>query len=330
MHALVCTALTGIAALRVEARAEPIARPCEVVVAVQAAGLNYPDLLMTTGSYQHKPDPPFVPGLEGAGVIVDIGPNGDRTLLGQRVMFSARGAFAERVAVAAAETSIVPEGWSIEQAAAFPVAGRTAFHALVHRAALRTGETLLVHGASGGVGHLAVKLGKALGAIVIATTGDPSKADFLRACGADHVVDTRCSDLADRIKSANNDRGVDVVLDSVGGALFDASLKAAAFGARILVVGFVAAQPNTVRTNYILIKGLSMLGVRAGEAARHNPAIAESYRTALPMLAAEHALTPHVHAAFAFKEAHKAFQTLAARDFVGKLVIQPSRESAGT
>lgn len=324
MRAIVCTALTGIDSLTVEMRPPPSAGPGEVVVSVAAAGLNYPDLLVTTGRYQHKLEPPFVPGLEAAGTVVEVGAGVERTWLDRRVMLSARRAFAERVAVSLDDVMAIPDGWRLEAAAAFPVAAKTAFHALVHRAKLTAGETLLVHGASGGTGHIAVKMGKALGARVIATTGDPAKAPLLQAFGADAVVETNGGDLAERLKAANADRGLDVVFDPVGGAVFDASLKAAGFGARLLVIGFVADAPNVVRTNYALIKGLSVLGVRAGEAARHDPRIAASYRTDLPQIAERPGMAPRIAATFTFEDARRAFRMLEGRGAVGKIVLTPS------
>jgi NADPH:quinone reductase len=324
MRALVCTALTGIDALAVSHTwPEPVMRAGQVTIAVAAAGLNFPDLLMLSGAYQHKPEPPFVPGMEGAGTITHVASDVDPTLIGRRVMFNARGAFAERVAVDAAELASMPEAWTIEEAAAFPVAAKTAYHALVHRAGLQTGETLVVHGASGGTGHMAIKIGHALGARVIATTGDLAKGDRLRQFGADDVLDSRTTDLGDRLKAASGGRGVDVVFDPIGGAVFDASLKGSAFGARLLIIGFVAEAPNQVRTNYALIKGLSILGVRAGEAARRDPRIAADYASALPKLAVAADLRPHLHASYALENASAAFSTMRERDVIGKLVIKP-------
>jgi NADPH:quinone reductase len=236
-------------------------------------------------------------------------------------MFGARGTFAERVAVSVNELADVPPGWSMTTAAAFPVVARTAYHALVHRAGLLSGETLLVHGAAGGTGHMAVKLGKVCGARVIATGSSPDRLAQVIAIGADIVLDSRADDLAERIKAAAP-RGVDVTFDPVGGAVFEASLKASAFGGRIAVVGFTSGDHNTVRTNYALIKGLSILGVRAGEAARHDPGIAADYVRELPRLAATYNLAPHVGTTFPLGEAAKAFACLAARAVVGKVVIE--------
>jgi NADPH:quinone reductase len=301
--------------------AVPIAQGGQVIVAVAAAALNFPDILTLQGTYQHKQEPPYVPGLEGAGVVEIVGPGVDAAWIGRRVMFSARGTLATRVAVSVDELSDVPPLWTMTQAAGFPVVCKTAYHALVHRAGLLPGETLLVHGAAGGTGHMAVKLAKVLGARVIATGRSPERLAQVRAMGADVVLDSRGDDLAERIKAAAP-RGVNVTFDPVGGAVFEASLKAAAFGGRIAVIGFTAGEPNTVRTNYALIKGLSILGVRAGEAARHDAGIAADYVRELPRLAAAYDLAPHVGATFNLADTAQAFDCLASRAVVGKVVVE--------
>jgi NADPH:quinone reductase len=322
MRAILATSIGGPEHLvLVHDRPTPESRAGHAVVAVAAAGLNFPDILTLQGTYQHKQEPPYVPGMEGAGVVQSVGPDGDPHWIGRSVMFSVRGSLAERVSVPFADLADVPAGWSLEAAAGFAVVAKTAYHALVHRAALKAGETLLVHGAAGGTGHLAVKLGKALGARVIATGRNPARLAMVKAMGADVVIDSQGADLADRIKAVAP-RGIDVTFDPVGGAVFDASLKASAFGGRIAVVGFTSGEPNTVRTNYALIKGLSILGVRAGEAARHSPHVAEDYAKHLPRLAATSDIQPHVGAMFAMPDTADAFRCLATSAVPGKVVIR--------
>jgi NADPH:quinone reductase len=301
--------------------AEPVAKSGQVVVSIAATALNFPDILTLQGTYQHKQDPPYVPGMEGAGTVTAVGPGGDARLIGRRVMFGARGTLAERVAVPVGALLDVPPAWTMAQAAGYPIAATTAYHALVHRAGLLAGETLLVHGAAGGMGHMAVKLGRAFGARVIATASGPERMAQVQALGADVVLDSRGADLAERIKAVCVG-GVNVVFDPVGGGVFTASLKAAAFGARIAVVGFTAGEPNTVRTNYALIKGLSILGVRAGEAGRHDATVAADYARELPRLAAVHDLAPHIGATFKLAEAAEAFACLASRTVAGKVVLE--------
>lgn len=322
MRAIIAQKLGGPEHLTlVTDHAEPVAGRGQALVAVAAAALNFPDILMLQGTYQHSQEPPYIPGMEGSGTVLSVGQGVDRTWVGRRVMFSARGTLAERVAVAADELADVPAAWTFAQAAGFPVVAKTAYHALVHRAGLLAGETLLVHGAAGGTGHMAVKLGKVLGARVIATGSNPERLAPLAALGADVILDSRGDDLAERIKVAAP-RGVNVTFDPVGGAVFEASLKAAAFGGRIAVIGFTSGGPNTVRTNYALIKGLSILGVRAGEAARHNPNIAAAYARELPRLAATYDLAPHIGATFPLLDTAMAFNCLTGRAVFGKVVVE--------
>lgn len=324
MRAIVARRLGGPDVLELATDVEPPqARAGQVVVAVSAAALNFPDLLTLQGTYQHRQEAPYVPGMEGVGRVVSVGPGVDDGWLGRRVMFGARATLAELVAASVAELVEAPVSWSDQTAAAFPVISRTAYHALVQRARLAAGETLLVNGAAGGTGHMAVKLGKALGARVVATARGADRLQQVAAFGADALVDNDAQDLADRIKSVAPE-GVHVVFDPVGGKVFEAALKASAFGGRIAVVGFAAGSHDTVRTNYALIKGLSILGVRAGEAARRDPRIAAAYARELPRLAAAHDLAPHVGAVFALEDAAAAFACLMGRGAFGKVVIAVS------
>jgi NADPH2:quinone reductase len=322
MRAWVCEQLIGRGGLQLrEDWPEPVAAPGQVIIDVRAAALNYPDLLMLEGKYQHRAEPPYVPGLEAAGVVRAVGEGADPALVGQAVIAGARGALAERIAVAASDVFAKPAAWTFAEAAAFRVVAVTAYHALVHRAALRAGEVLLVNGASGGTGHMAVKVGRALGARVIATTSDAGKVERLRALGADAVVLTRGADFVEELKTAAGRTGVNVVFDPVGGPALEAALKACGWGGRIAIIGFTGGGPNQLASNYLLIKGLSVLGVRAGEAARHDPRISEDYRRALMELALTHDLRPHVDAMVPFADAQVAFDRLAARQVFGKIVV---------
>jgi NADPH:quinone reductase len=322
VRALVCERLEGIGALRVrDDWPEQVMGDDTVRVRMTAAALNFPDLLMTEGLYQHRAEAPYIPGLEGAGVVVAVAQDLPSSWVGRRVMVSTRGTFAAEVVVRPDDLHEVPPGWTDAEAAAFRVVGITAFHALVHRARVQAGDTVLVTGAAGGTGHMAVKMAKALGARVIGVVRTVAKAEAVRALGADHVVLAEGEDLADRIKSTAGGRGVDVVFDPVGGAVFDAALKATAPGGRIAIVGFAGGAPNSVKTNYALIKGLTLLGIRAGEAARQNPAVAADYREALARLAVTHDLRPVIGATYAFVDAPRAFVDLAVHGTVGKIVV---------
>ncbi len=321
MRAMVCERLGGPEALHLREMPSPQARDSKVVVSLHAAAINFPDILTIAGTYQHKQTPPFVPGHEGAGIVSAVGSKADESWLGKSVMVAARGCYAEKIAVPADALMALPPRWAFTEGAAFPVVGRTAYHALVHRARLQAGETLLVNGASGGTGHLAVKLGKALGARVIATGADAGKLAKIREIGADETVVLGGTDDAGRIKEATGGTGVDVVFDPVGGPAFEAALKACRFGARVLVIGFTSGTHNTVRTNYALIKGLSILGVRAGEAARHDLAIQADYDRELPRLAAAFDIKPVIAATYPLAQAAAALRTLQSRKLVGKIVL---------
>ena len=322
MRAVIARRLGGTDGLELLSNAPaPKPKPGQVLVALEAAALNFPDLLTLQGTYQHKQEPPYIPGMEGAGTVIAVGEGVTPSQIGRAVMFGARGTFAEQAVVSSDALMAIPRSWTWAEAAAFPVIGMTAYHALVHRARLEAGETLLVHGAAGGTGHMAVKLGKALGARVIATASTASRRAAVARLGAEHVLDPGAADLADQIKGVTGGRGVDVVFDPVGGPLFEASLKAAAFGARLLVIGFTAGAPNTVRTNYALIKGLSILGVRAGEAARKDPRIAAAYATDMLRFASDHDLRPHIGDLHALDAAAHAFDRLTARATDGKIAI---------
>ena len=201
-----------------------------------------------------------------------------------------------------------------------PVIAKTAYHALVHRARLQPGEWLVVHGAAGGTGIWPSNSARP-GCKRDRNARDPARRAALAALGADIAIDSGADDLAEQLKASAGGRGVDVVFDPVGGGVFDASLEAAAFGGRILIIGFTAGAPNTVRTNYGPIKGLSILGVRAGEAARKDPRLAADYAAELPRLTAVHDLRPHIGETHSLAAAGTALDRLAARAVVGKIVL---------
>ncbi|MBV1695283.1 MAG: NADPH:quinone oxidoreductase family protein [Hyphomicrobiales bacterium] len=324
MRAIICTALGTPPRLALVDLPDPIAGEGQVLVRIAAAGVNYPDLLMTRGEYQHKPTLPFIPGLEAVGVIETVGAGVATTLLGRRVAISHRtGCFADRIAASvSAVVMTVPDDWSDEEAAAFPVAARTAHHALVQKAQIGRGDIVAITGASGGTGHMAIMLAKDLGARVVAVTGSEAKRAALLSLGADAVVvanDTRT--LADEVKSASGGRGVDVIFDPVGGDVLEAMMRATAWGARVCVVGFTAGGATALRSNYILIKGLSVLGIRAGESAARDPRLAIEAENALPAMAAR-GLRPLVGARFELRDVARAFDAMRSRSVVGKVALQ--------
>jgi len=325
MRAVVCERLGDPSVLKIEERPIPEPGPGEVVLKVGAAAVNFPDVLMVAGGYQHKPELPFVPGMEGAGEIHTVGAGVTDWRLGDRVIFGVRpGAFAEYVRIPKGSRMMrLPAGWSYAEGAGFRVGAQTAYHALVHRAQLKKGEVLLVHGASGGVGLAAVQLGKHLGAEVIATGGDDARLAIVAQHGADQVINYRESDFVSLVKSMTDGHGADVIYDPVGGEVLEKSIKAAAYGARLLIVGFTSGGPSTIKSNHVLIKGLSILGLRAGETIlRTSPELGRDYVEELPRLAALGVMRPHISHSFPMERAADALRALIDRKVVGKAVIE--------
>lgn len=325
MRVVVCDRLGDPSVLRVEERPIPEPGAAGVVVRVGAASVNFPDVLMVSGGYQHKPDLPFVPGMEGAGTVHSVGADVTAWKQGDRVIFGVRpGAFAEYVRVPASGPLMrLPADWSYAEGAGFRVAAQTAYHSLVHRAGLKRDEVLLVHGASGGVGLAAVQLGKHIGARVIATGSDDARLATVRENGADLVINYRTGDFVSAVKSMTGGRGADVIYDPVGGEILEQSVRAAAYGARLLVVGFTSGGPSKLMSNHILIKGLTVLGVRAGETIlRHSPELGRDYVEELPRLAGLGVMRPHISHRFPMERAADAFRALIERKVVGKAVIE--------
>jgi NADPH2:quinone reductase len=325
MRAVVCDRLGDPSVLKIEERPIPEPGPADVLIKVGAASVNFPDVLMLSAGYQHKPELPFIPGMEGAGTITAVGAEVKSWKPGDKVIFGVRpGAMAEYARVPASGNLMrMPKDWSWAEGAAFRVGATTAYHSLVHRAGLKKREVLLVHGASGGVGMAAVQLGKHLGAQVIATGSDDARLAIVRENGADLVVNLRTSDFVAVVKGMTDGRGADVIYDPVGGEVLEKSLRAAAYGARLLVVGFTSGGPTKIMSNHVLIKGLSILGVRAGESARRGtPDLARDYVEELPRLAALGVMRPHISHRFPMERAADAFRALIERKVIGKAVIE--------
>jgi len=325
-RAWMCTELIAdLSGLRLVERPLEACAAGEARVRVHAAALNFPDLLMTQGKYQHKPALPFVAGMECAGEVVELGHGVDTLALGDAVCFSAHGgAFAESLVAPAAALRPLPRGFSMAEGAAYGVTALTAWVALVRRAALQPGETLLVHGASGGTGIAAVQLGRHLGATVIATGSSAHKLHAAREHGAHHtlVVGNPPVGMSDEVKALTAGAGADVVFDPVGGDLFDASVRCIAWGGRLLVVGFAGGRIASIDSNWPLIKGFSVVGVRAGEYGRRDPARGLQNRQAVEALAAQGLFKPHIGARFAFAQVPAAYRALAERRVAGKIVIE--------
>lgn len=322
-RAAVCTALTGPAAITVQTVDRRPLNAGEVRVAVHAAGLNFPDLLMTYGTYQHRAEPPFVPGMEMAGLVLEVAPGVTQWTAGDRVAGGAKGgACAEEMIVDQAALRPLPEALSFAEGACWHAAAVTAWHALHDKAALQAGESVLILGASGGVGMAAVALARHKGALVIGTGSTPAKRAAIMAAGADHVLDPADPDLAASVKALTGGTGVDVVYDPVGGDLAITATRAIGWGGRYLIVGFASGTIPKFPANHAMIKGYSLIGLRAGEASRRDAALADRTRSALAELAAAGVMRPHISHVFALDQTADALRALENREVMGRAVIK--------
>jgi NADPH:quinone reductase len=310
--------------LRVREVPEPEVSPGTLGVDVRAAGCNFFDILMVRGQYQVKPPFPFVPGAELAGVVRTVGAGVDGFAVGDRVLAtSSLGAFAERAVLPALAAWRMPDDMSFEAGAALSIVYPTSYVALVHRARLEAGETLLVHAAAGGVGIAAVQIGKALGARVIATAGGGDKLEVARRAGADVTIDYRGGDWVEAVRQATGGRGADVIYDSVGGDVFDQSLKCIAWNGRLLVIGFASGRIPEVKLNRVLLKNIALVGLHWGAHAMHEPErIPETFR-ALLALYREGKIAPVVYKSYPLAELPAALEALGSRQSWGKVVVTP-------
>lgn len=322
MKAIVCHELSGLAALRLEDVPEPRPRSGQVRVRVRACGINFADSLIARGQYQTQPEPPFSPGFEVAGDILDVGEGVTDFRAGDRVIaITPHGGYAEQVVANVDRCVPMPATMPYEQGAAFPVVFGTSHIALWHRARLRAGETLVVHGASGGVGLTAVAIGKQLGAMVIATASSPEKLAVAQEHGADYLIDTRREDVRSRIKELTGGRGADVIYDPVGGELFAASLRAIAFEGRILVIGFAGGTVPQIPANHLLVKNVDVIGLNwPAYAERHPQVMTASFRTLMDWYLTG-AIRPYISAIYPLERAVDALEQVVARKSTGKVVI---------
>jgi NADPH2:quinone reductase len=325
MRAVRCHQLTGPAALQVdEVPAPPPPGRGEITIAVAAAGVNFPDVLITQGKYQFKPEPPFSPGGEVAGLVTELGPGVDRFRIGDRVAATMlHGAFAERVVVPETAAAMLPGNVSFETGAALLLTYATTLHALVDRAQLAAGETLLVLGAAGGVGLAAVELGKCMGARVIACASSAAKLALCKEHGADELIDYSHEDLKDRIKQVTGGGGADVVYDPVGGELAEAALRGTAWEGRYLVVGFASGTIPRFPANLVLLKGCQIVGVFWGSFALRQPMRHQAHVERLMTWLGEGRLRPHIDGVFPFEQASQALGLLERREVKGKVVLIP-------
>src|SRR4030088_34098 len=318
--AVVCRELGPPERLRLETFVTAPLASGQVRVAIHAAGINFPDILMAAGEYQLKPELPFTPGVEAAGDVVEIdGAAG--VAVGDRVIVKMRhGAYADEAVVAPSQLTPLPSTFDYAEGATFLAAHGTAYHALIDRGQLRPDEVLLVHGAGGGVGLAAVEIGKMLGATVIAAASSEEKLAVAKARGADHLALYRREPFRDAVKRITDGRGADVVFDPVGGEVFENSMRCIAWGARLLVIGFTGGIGLAPR-HVVMIKGASVLGVRAGEAVRKNPAIGEVRIKPFWEWSEAAKVRPNISHRLPLEEFAKAMRLLVDRKAIGRVAL---------
>jgi NADPH:quinone reductase len=321
-RAAICTALTGPDSICIEEVSVRQLNAGEVRIAVRAAGLNFPDLLMTRGAYQFRPDPPFTPGMEIAGEVIEIAPDVCGISHGDRVMAGGKGGgLAEQFIASAGSIGRLPSTFSFEEGACWRGAAVTAWHALHDKANLQPSESILVLGASGGVGMAAVMLARHKGALIIGTASTEAKRSAVLMAGADHVLDPAAPDLAAQVKALTGGKGVDVVFDPVGGDLSITATRAIAWGGRFLIVGFASGTIPSFPANHAMIKGYSLIGLRAGESGRRDPHLAALSTKALQELAEQGVMRPHISHRFRLDQASDALRVLEDRSVIGRAIV---------
>lgn len=323
MKAVLCKAFGPAENLVLEEVAGPAIKKNEILLEVHAAGVNFPDTLIIEGKYQFKPPFPFSPGGEAAGVVLEVGEKVEHLKAGDRVMaLTGWGSFAEQVAVPAYNVMPIPRGLDFTAAAAFGMTYGTSMHALKQRANLQPGETLLVLGASGGVGLAAVEIGKAMGARVIAAASSAEKLAVAKAAGADELINYSESSLKEEVKKLTGGQGADVIYDPVGGDLFDEAIRSIAWNGRLLVVGFASGRIPELPVNLCLLKGAAVVGVFWGSFAQRQPQDNAANFQQLFAWHAEGKLKPLVSQTFPLQQAAEAINALGQRKAVGKVVVQ--------
>jgi len=312
----------------VEILPEPVPGPGEVVIDARAMGVNYPDMLVIEGRYQLLPPRPFTPGKEVAGVVSAVGAGVARIKAGDRVMAQREyGCYAEKVLSPEATCYRMPAALGFEEGAALGLAYQTSHFALVERAALARGESVLVTGASGGVGLAGVELAKALGATVLAGVTSREKGELCRRHGADHVIDLSAPDprnsLREQVYAAVGKRGVDIVLENVGGEVFDGALRALAWRGRMVVVGFASMRLPEIKANYLLLKNIAATGLQWSDYREREPVWVQRVQAELYALWGEGKLKPYVSERYRLDRFAEALARFSARGVLGKMVLLP-------
>jgi NADPH2:quinone reductase len=323
MQAMQMSALGEPDALELRTLPDPTPGPGQVGIEVEAIGCNFADILICRGRYQLKPELPFSPGSEVAGTVFAVGAGVADLKVGQRVAAQMGfGGYATRVVADARRVQPIAEGVPAADACALGIAYQTSYLALVDRARLAAGETLLVHAAAGGVGLAALQIGKALGARVIAGAS-AEKLAFCKEQGADEAVDTREPAWIERVRELTGGRGADVIYESVGGDVFEGSLKCIAWAGRLLVIGFSSGEIPALKMNRVMLKHISVIGLNVGAYHENDPAGLRDATVRLFELYAAAKVKPVIHARYPLRDAAKALRELGDRKTVGKLILEP-------
>lgn len=323
MRALVCKELGPVEKLVIEDLPDPQPGPGQVVVDVEAAGLNFPDTLIIEGKYQVRPELPFSPGAEAAGIVSAVGADVRQYQVGDRVIvLGSYGSFSEKRLAACDDLLQLPESMDFTTAAGFCLTYGTSYYALKDRAALQSGETLLVLGAAGGVGLAAVELGHAMGAQVIAAASTDAKLAVAKAAGARMTVNYSTEPLKERVKALTEGRGADVIYDPVGGDLTEQAFRASAWNGRLLVIGFAAGEIPRIPLNLALLKSSALIGVSWGAWRRRDPDASAQNFQALFTMHRDGKLKPLVTQVFALDDYVAAYKTLTERRAQGKVILK--------
>ena len=326
MKAIVCKEWGLPDTLVVEELPDLIPGPGQITIDVKAAGVNFPDVLIIQNKYQFKPELPFIPGSELSGVVRAIGEGVTSAKPGDKVIaFIGHGAFAQQVLAPANSIMSMPSGMDFDTAAAITLTYGTSHHAVVDRAQLKAGETMLVLGAAGGVGLAAIEIGKALGAHVIAAASTNEKLDICRQHGADKTINYSTEDLREAIKAATDGKGPDVIYDPVGGIYAEPAFRSIGWRGRYLVVGFANGEIPKLPLNLTLLKGASLIGVFWGEFAKREPKANLAAMRELMGWLAEGKINPHISGRYALKDTATALNDIAARKVTGKVIIHPEQ-----
>ena len=329
MRAVLCKAFEGASGLSFGEAPEPSPGANEVLIDVHAASVSYMDYLMASGRYQMRPPLPYVPGTDAAGIVVAVGDAVDRFHPGDRVACEGwLGAFAERMTAKASLTGLLPDSVDFVAGSTLLHMYLTAYYALILRAAVKPGETVLVTGAAGGVGLACIELARLLGARVLAAVGNPIKADFVRERGAEAVIDYSSEDVRERVKALTGGEGVDVCIDNVGGRLFTTLARLMAWNGRLMPVGFTSGEVPSIPMNLPLLKNYSIVGMFSGAWTERRPDEAARATEAVMQWAGEGRLRPHIDRVLPLERAAEAMSAIAERSVIGRAVLAVRRGEA--